>query len=159
MHQQRFETLFGSQHVESIRIFRVDVEKMLLKSVAKEDIWLPGEIKMSKCAASRHPDVKPEVGCTCGLWACKSRKAMYKTYQPIIYSASSQQSMRPFFMQYRQDYVVSARIQQWGIVIEHEWGYRSEYARIIPETIQMYPRQDKVRYRNLIKELRRKYST
>jgi hypothetical protein len=53
---------------------------------------------------------------------------------------------------------ISARVEQWGVVIEHEWGYRSEYARIIPDTIQAYPRSGRnKKYDRVIKYLREKY--
>lgn len=37
--------------------------------------------------------------------------------------------------------LVSARVNLWGVVQEHERGYRAQYAQIIPETIRWWPRQ------------------
>lgn len=38
-------------------------------------------------------------------------------------------------------YLMSARVQLWGIVHEHQRGYRAQFAQIIPETIRWWPRQ------------------
>ncbi len=158
----------GSQPFEGCRIFRLDLNKMLLKSLnhgKQNKPWLPGEIQVSRCdhlqynnAAVTHgvlTDLKPVKDCTCGIWSCKSRKIMEKTYPPQMMQRDRSQWL---FRSNFNDYTIYARIQQWGVVIEHQNGYRSEFARIIPESITFYPRQNKSSHnKKLISYLRQKY--
>jgi hypothetical protein len=160
----------GSQHVEAFRLFVLNWKKLELHSIAvmKKDPWLPGEIQQSICShVPHHGFLKPEAACGCGIWSCKSRKALNQTFLGLAQSIVNprpqnygdwlltsvlprKQRCGPFY--------ISARVEQWGAVIEHELGYRSEYARIIPQTIQVWPRRNNKRYHALVTELRRKYS-
>jgi hypothetical protein len=134
------ETLFGATPVKAIRVFRVDTNKNTLRSLAFDEVWNPGEIKKSKCLHIRIPNVhsnsvivsdKPEVHCTCGIWSCKNRKKLVSAvFGGFLIAANLR----------RKKIYVTAQIEQWGRVIEHADGYRSEYARIIPETISWWPR-------------------
>lgn len=151
------ETVLGSQHVEATRLFRVEMKDLTLRSVGTtNEIWFPGEVKESRCLhVNHHPEVKvqPAPQCTCGVWSCKSRNDLHRTFPPIFYLPES-------FLRIGQSRLefVSARIEQWGVVIEHERGYRSEFARIIPETIQWYPRPKFHQNRKLLLHLREKYA-
>jgi len=132
----------GSQHVRAIRIFGVNRKTLMLESLNGE-VWVPGEIKQSVCGhAKHHGFTKPEVKCSCGIWSCKSRKALKRTFPHLYYG----------------ERIVSAQVEQWGRVIEHRDGYRSEYARIVPGTIQFWPRPHKPSNKKLINFLRAKYS-
>lgn len=143
----------ASQHVEGLRIFSLNPQSLLLESLNKRygSVWQPGAIETSVCglmpaAHKKNGHTKPEIDCTCGIWSCKNRKGLAIAF-PVI---SAYMHKYPQF--------VSARIEQWGIVIEHETGYRSEYARIIPESIQAFPRNIlNKRYDRVIKYLREKY--
>jgi hypothetical protein len=156
------ETTYGSSCVQALRIFRFNYDNLVLTSVAKGDIWLPGEIMRSHCGfAKHHGHLKPEVECMCGIWSCKGRAGLHKTFPPSVYNTRGHGTVHDFpFMLGKVRYplhFVSAQIEQWGVVIEHEWGYRSEYARIIPQSIQVYPRTEKPRHKKLITLLREKY--
>jgi hypothetical protein len=142
------ETTLGSQHVVSQRVFRIDKENFRLMPLGfhSKEAWNPG-VNVSKCGVARgHEGLKPAANCTCGFWACKSRKSLHQAIPPHAWAWNP------------KHLVVSAQVEQWGVVIEHEGGYRSEYARIIPETIQVYPRPRRPRHVKLIKKLREVYA-
>lgn len=46
-----------------------------------------------------------------------------------------------FGPKFRPPLMLSARVFLWGVVHEHQYGYRAEYAKIIPETIRWWPRR------------------
>lgn len=130
----------------------MNLDTMLLESVGgiacKERVWEPGVDKKSICAHVRnHPeaDIKPSLDCSCGLWSCKSRK-----YLALAFPIELISSHGGYY---------SAQVLQWGVTIEHQGGYRSEYARIIPESIQAFPRQvgSYGKQKKIVKFLRKKY--
>ena len=132
------------------RLFRLDPNKLVLMSIAKDEVWEPCEIKQSVCHhAKAHGYTKPEFLCTCGIWSCKTRAALRRTF-PFL-GASQLIGMRSPHI------YISARVEQWGTVIEHEDGYRSEFARILPESIQFYPRPVRPHRKKLLMFLRQKY--
>lgn len=149
------DTLLGASPVQAIRIFSVERQKLRLQSLNNKEIWVPGEVKRFHCIhnsrlrthANAVQFMKPEVDCTCGVWSCTSRKNLTKTFPMMV---------NPL---YKKNHLlfVSAQILQWGIVIEHEWGYRSEYAQIIPETIAVWPRVSGA-HRKLVQRLREIYA-
>lgn len=147
------DTILGSQPIQAIRVFRLNYQTLELESIATtREVWLPYEIKQSSCYhAKAHGFIKPEENCTCGIWACKSRKSLVRTF-PVRHI----QDFVISFLGYREHYV-SAQVEMWGKVIEHDFGYRAEFCRIIPDTIQWYPRQPKPYKKKLIKFLRQKY--
>lgn len=159
------ETEFVSSHVEGTRVFVLDPKKLLLRSWSMDHIWLPGVIEVSQCRIAKgHKDLKPEPDCTCGIWSCKSRKQLHKIFAPHVPSTRrtrrySSQFLGDFFNIYIpwMPTVFSARVEQWGVIIEHQFGYRSEFARIIPQSIQVYPRPQTPQYNKLVKFLRNKY--
>lgn len=55
-------------------------------------------------------------------------------------------------------WLVSARVKLWGVVHEHERGYRAQYAQIIPETIRWWPRQGAWNRPKLLAHIIQKYS-
>ena len=138
---QNDHVIYGSQHVTAMRVFRVNKETLTLTSIAGgREEWYPGEIKQSRCkVALGHEDLKPSLNCTCGIWACKNRRELHKLFG------------------FCND-IVSAQVELWGVVIEHEFGYRAEFARIIPESITAYPRREKPRNVRLVRHLRAKYN-
>ena len=128
------DTILGSQPFKGQRLFLIDSNKLLLRSLYSEVYWLPGQVMESNChvmvinfskwdfESSSHSF---DPNCSCGFWSCFSRRYLGKVQSGQIKSSE----------------VISAQIEQWGRVAKHEFGYRSEYARIIPETIHVYPRQ------------------
>lgn len=160
----------GATPVVGIRAFKLDSVTMELRSLhsQKADTWKPGQIKRSVCThALAHPDLRPEAACTCGIWSCKSRSALSRAFPGATlmfkpFTAAGQWSAGQWLIDDdapRPQYF-SAQIEQWGRVIEHEDGYRSEFARIIPGTIQVWPRPKDIRkHRKVVNFLRRKYST
>ena len=158
------EVTLGSQPQEATRLFIIDKDILLLRSMVQlsEDAWMPGVTKKSECVklrrwiAGKFGTVGTKIThnialhCTCGIWSCKSRHGLAIAYPELL---------NQLHMRTRKFLYVSARIQIWGKVIEHETGYRSEYARIIPQTIQAYPRIHSAAQRKLIRGLRDKYTT
>lgn len=152
-------TDYAAQHFVGMRIFTLDYDKMLLQSLTGnggDTCWMPGQIKRSVCGqayAHRHEHLKPAIDCTCGIWSCKSRRTLAAAF-PMLAGMGYLVGLRSYSPRY-----ISAQVEQWGVVIEHEQGYRSEYARIIPESIQEWPRsKDSWRNRKLVNLLREKYT-
>jgi hypothetical protein len=154
------EVTLGSQPQEATRLFVVDKDELLLRSMVQlsDDAWKPGVVKKAECVKLRvfssrfMSDMKQHTidpHCTCGIWSCKSRHGLAIAYPELL---------NQLHMRTRKFLYVSARVQIWGKVIEHETGYRSEYARIIPQTIQAYPRIHSAPQRKLIRALRDKYT-
>jgi hypothetical protein len=151
----------GATHVTAQRLFRVHGRLNLLTSWAKNDFWLPGEIKEARCSKpfthfpQTHEGSSPILPCSCGIWVVNSRAALKKTFPAIRQPRFAKHSWRkpPY------PYYVSAQVEIWGKCIEHEWGWRAQYARIIPDTIQIYPRVNgrRVSHERYIGHLRRKY--
>lgn len=166
---KQLDEVFGSQPFEATRIWKVDMSDLTLRSLTGEK-WLPGEVKESHCSHIRisnaHQDlkVKPDENCTCGIWSCKTRKQLHHVFRDLaqvqlqrsfVAQVQLRKGIQPSFG-YKKEVFVSARIEQWGVVIEHEMGYRSEYARIIPESIQYFPRGTH-QHKKLVAYLREKY--
>src|SRR6266699_6509949 len=75
------EVEYGASHIEALMLFRVDLNKLELCSIGVHHVWLPNVIEESKChMASKHGHLKPEVDCTCGIWACKGRAGIRRTF-------------------------------------------------------------------------------
>jgi len=175
-------------HVTGYRLFVVDIERLCLASLTGNTLWLPGEIQKAECRVSKaitraHVDQfrSPHPQCTCGIWSVFSRKGIDRVYpwksyiknpeafkrvnnQTVHSIVSQRRAARPFLtiprkaLKGKTVWLVSAQIEQWGIVLKHSDGYRSEFARIIPATIHAYPRihQD-VHQKKLIAEIKRRY--
>jgi hypothetical protein len=82
-----------------------------LKSLSGE-LWHPGRLLAAACRASVrgivHDDDAPQMNCTCGIYAAKShadlRTAGYAGYG------------------------IHGEVYLWGTVVEHELGWRAQYA-------------------------------
>jgi hypothetical protein len=146
-----------AEPVVGLRVFLLDASKGLLQSLNGGYVWEPGVPMRSACSVARaHGHVKPEADCTCGFWSCKSRKALTKAFPQAFFKYE----WYPIHFEEVQPRYYCARIQQWGVVIKHEHGWRSEYARIIPETIQFWPRvsKDQIKNPKLLLWLRERYA-
>jgi hypothetical protein len=165
------EVELGASPFEGFRIFGLDHKQSLLTSIAYPDIWVPGEVKESDCKiVHKHGHLKPHDKCTCGIWAVKSRRAIHRSYPRLAAQQMRDNERRTvpplpqtgmifqFWVFYPQRTFLSARIQLWGTVIEHQWGYRGEYAQIIPESIQWWPRIGSYHKPKLLAHLREKYA-
>lgn len=75
--------------------------------------WVPGQVVEARCPlnldASHVPPVK---GCTCGIYVLKSREVALSmmTYAEVRYLAE---------------------VRVWGRVIEHDLGYRAQFAELV----------------------------
>jgi hypothetical protein len=128
----------GSSPVRALRLFNVDQRTTTLKSLNGE-VWTSGEVKRANCSHAPHHEIhEPHVNCTCGIWSCKSRKHLSFIVPAVPIQVPDLSAF--WLLHYKPPTYVSAQIDQWGVTIEHVGGYRSEYARIIPETIQWWPR-------------------
>jgi hypothetical protein len=164
--------VLGATPITGIRVFRVDLEEMILTSLSvgvggRGTRYFPNEDYHATCPHAnavsnrqgfwggtqvvptypkhRHTN-KPLASCTCGVWVCKSRKALSTAV--------------PYYGNDRGVLMVSAQVQLWGTVIEHEIGYRGEWARIIPASITKYPRNVPMysdRWTKHVAHLREKY--
>jgi hypothetical protein len=70
--------------------------------------WPPGETLQAGCAVKAHQ--APNSACTCGIYAHKTREA-----------AIAQAAGAPG--------AVVGEVELWGAVVEHEHGYRAQWAR------------------------------
>lgn len=158
-----YEPKLGAEPIKGIRIFELDWDTLELKAIGLGiEAWVPGEIKRSNCKhAKAHGYLKPEEDCTCGIWSCKSRKGLQKVFPADMMKSYRQKPGDKFSSYYfskgTRKFYYSAQIEIWGKVIQHQYGYRSEYARIIPQTITVYPRMPKPVDVKLVKLLRKKY--
>jgi len=174
--QEKYDVTYGSSHVEAIRLFELDRKRFLLRSLNGRDRWEPGEIKKAECSvvatfAQIHTEIQgllnvPHIDCSCGIWSCSTRQGLHKSFShsleylkmaeklpPGDYTISS-----PFFWMPEQFKYFAARVEIWGSVIEHEWGYRSEYARIIPDSIHIWPRRGDSNDYRIVRNLRKRYN-
>jgi len=85
---------------------RRDGARLLLRPVAKRArTWQPREIVQASCRTSRRHDA-PDPLCTCGLHATHTIDVLRRTRCPAVLG----------------------RVALWGRVVEHEHGYRAQYA-------------------------------
>jgi hypothetical protein len=85
------------------------VELRSLTDAAGRTRWPVGEALHARCMRGRHP--APSTECSCGIYAHRSRGAA------LAHARATPGS-------------IVGEVELWGRVIEHEHGYRSEYARI-----------------------------
>ena len=84
--------------IVATRLFRLDPNKLVLMSIAKDDVWEPCEIKQSICYhAKAHGYTKPEFRCTCGIWSCKTRAALKRTF-PFLGSFNIWLRLQPTYL-------------------------------------------------------------
>jgi hypothetical protein len=104
--------------IQPIRAWRVwagsamgdgTVELRSLTDAARRTCWPVGEALHARCMRGRHP--APSIECSCGIYAHRSRGAA------VAHARATPGS-------------IVGEVELWGRVIEHEHGYRSEYARI-----------------------------
>lgn len=92
---------------------RRDGTGLLLRPVAgRSRPWKPLEIAEAACKAARF-HAAPHVDCTCGLHATHDAETLRKARTPAVLG----------------------RVALWGRVIEHELGYRAEFA--YPQTLRL----------------------
>jgi len=79
---------------------------LLLRPVAKRArTWRPREVVEASCRASRWHEA-PDPACTCGLHGTHGLEVLRKTKCPAVLG----------------------RVALWGRVVEHEHGYRAQFA-------------------------------
>jgi hypothetical protein len=82
-----------------------------LRSLASDSDWVPRKENRARCDAGARLHTAPAVNCFCGFWAYRDREAAEKI---LLFSG--------------QPYLVLGRVKLWGDIVEHEHGYRAEYA-------------------------------
>lgn len=154
-----------AEPIEALRLFRIDLKTSRLMSLnATYGYYEPGEVIRSQCKVSRHhQDLKPEFGCTCGIWAVKSRRYVHQVLHPSwVIPDLNKNPLTPMLgipaRMSELDTFLTGRVLLWGRVIEHEIGYRAEFAQIIGQTLQWYPRKRVEPRKKLLAHLREVYS-
>ena len=71
-------------------------------------LWKPGEPLTARCSRGAH--AAPNAQCGCGVYAHKSRQAALEHARGL-------------------DRAVVGEVELWGKIVEHEHGYRAQYAR------------------------------
>jgi len=78
-------------------------------------LWTPGRPYTAQCTAGRgHKDPPPAPGCSCGVYS-------YKTLRDLVHYTENG-------YMYGGTHLVLGQLWLWGIVIQHQLGYRAEYA-------------------------------
>lgn len=88
-----------------------DVQDGMLDALAWRSPWRARKAAAATCRADDHS--APQMGCDCGYWSFKTKEKMIATF------AESGRDRHP---------AVFGPVEIWGRVIEHEHGYRSEFA-------------------------------
>lgn len=88
-----------------------DVQDGMLVALAWRSPWRARKAAPATCRADDHS--APQMDCDCGYWSFKTKEKMIATF------AESGRDRHP---------VVFGPVEIWGRVIEHEHGYRSEFA-------------------------------
>ena len=151
----------AATHFEGYRLFRVNVNRLELRSLAyDQEIWYPHEPKQSKCRVSRGHDIhEPSEKCTCGIHAVHSRREIRLAYPGLAQNVmfSHERTRGLLFDSYDKTSFVSARVMLWGVVVEHQRGYRAEWAELMPETIRWWPRLGFKHNQKLLEAIQRRY--
>jgi hypothetical protein len=101
--------------IEPISAFRLWIAEAdgRLHSLNDRSAWDPGEWTVAQCPIERHP--APHEGCSCGLYAAKERSYVLHLARRFLPGAAA---------------TVVGRVELSGKVIEHDFGYRAERARV-----------------------------
>ena len=107
------------------RFWRIKVlqggELSIASLVFSSETWYPGEIYEASCRSNQtHGDVSPSWGCECGIYAKKVHQAF-----------SHAETFPNGFL------LVAGKVRGWGKVVEHEEGYRFQYA--YPASFEIVP--------------------
>lgn len=107
------ETMWTSEKITGWRRWYLKMENFLeppLLVGGYGQTWLPGRDKEATCYINREGPV-PHWDCNCGLYAAKNRETLDR-------------------FDWYQNYPVSGTVEMYGRVIEHEIGWRAQYAHI-----------------------------
>jgi hypothetical protein len=112
-----------------------DVDKGLVSPHDPEFPWRPGKPARARCDVPkrRHAaascscplEPPPAANCTCGIYAARSLELLHRDYRKRDHSQ------------------VIGRVALWGKVIEHDGGWRGEYA--YPQAFFIHPGQEDLR--------------
>lgn len=97
----------------------------MLISPFDRSIWLPREHRTAACELEGH--LAPNEECTCGLYAARTPHLFIDTIREIENSMPVDASAFVF-----------GRVSLWGKTIEHEHGFRAQYA--YPQALYVHPR-------------------
>ena len=101
--------------IEPISAFRLWIAEAdgRLHSLNDRSAWEPGAWTVAQCPIEHHS--APHGGCSCGLYAAKERNYVLHLARRFLPGAAA---------------TVVGRVELAGKVIEHDYGYRAERARI-----------------------------
>lgn len=100
-------------------------------------VWPPNEELEAACLFEHH--VAPTLACSCGIYSYKDSDLAWG-YQPTLNARFKTPAFRVF-----------AAIECWGTIIEHDLGWRSQYAtiRAICTTGRVHEVYEVDRYRDI----------
>ena len=110
------ETFLGTEIIVGVRTWKVEGGLLKPANVSSSrfrgDVWVPGRAAEAVCAVLERDDHSgqpaPQVNCTCGLYASKRNHRLHVTLSTGV--------------------MVMGQVALWGRVIEHETGFRAQYA-------------------------------
>ena len=110
-----------AEPIMAYRAWRIASSGVLL-SCTCDCIWKPRERMYAICNIADHEAGAPAWRCYCGLYA-------YKTLAALRASNYMEASAAPALFKHPPGALtVSGRVALWGRVVDHELGYRAEYA-------------------------------
>jgi hypothetical protein len=85
------------------------------------EIWFPGQALAAKCRITGNHEC-PADGCSCGVYAAKNYEHLQKIAPPYL------------------DSVLHGEVCLWGRVVQHQFGYRAQFA--YPRTLVLLSNTD-----------------
>lgn len=98
--------------VEGWRIWRVSPTGQLQSLFYTADAWVPLEASSANCARPKSTHKAPFETCACGVYALRSLTQL-DVWKTALSSST---------------HVVVGKVALWGKIIEHEHGFRSQFA-------------------------------
>jgi hypothetical protein len=99
--------------VRLFRVVQIEDDYLLQPVAVGNSVYMPCADYEARCSFSPHPKLDDSAG----IWACKE-----EAHLPISF--------------YKHAKLVIADVWLWGVVVEHELGFRAQYMRIIPDTFR-----------------------
>lgn len=122
--------------IRAWRFWRLDVDNLYLMSISRYDRWVTSKAKAAVCSAvdleliksglvlGHFKDVTPFINCTCGIYAYKLDafvRELLKQYHLLHEYINLNHIFRNYCF---------GEVDLWGSVIEHNYGYRAQFAKI-----------------------------
>lgn len=118
--------MFTADPIVAWRKWWVDIDTGLLISLFKDTVWVPGEKMTATCLAQTGPvhitrracSSSPQFECQCGIWGVPARDDLPRYGE----------GPGPRAPEHQSHLIVVGRVTLWGRVIEHDRGWRAQYA-------------------------------